>query len=1432
MIETRWSRFVGRLRRRKTVLLGLLSVVLLLGTGLVIADAQSQTCRDINNITVCADEFSEFQSTSGFRLRGNVRIGPKGLPAVVQVDDIGSIVDGTVLDQNITRASYFHFDQVDANTGTTDFLVGDVRMMNDPTGLALMGVSTVPATSGAGVRVGRLFVDTTNRKIFNPAAGAVPIFVTDGITRNANIHLPFLSRVGALSFYRDGGSVNALSLVDGEFDLTAKTFKGVVPIDLKLNQQAENPNLRITMRATFSDTGAFSGSVDGFKAALAGLIMDVSGVQITPATATVSASFQAALVKVLKADNQDVPTLDPTDPALVFSFTNLKYKDGQFEIGGAEVPINAWEFGTAFKMTNQSLGLTNSNGVQALQIKSTLTFFGDDADPSRKVPVIVSIGRSELSPGVFKPVLAAGLQNIQPKIGTMTFKLTGAVLSGSAAENFWGLKATTAALQWPAYLGGQTAAGINDFKLGVELDANKNKKLKVALGSGTIGLPPFQNKVFEGTLAATIGTVSDTMVITGTGNFAIKLPNSGNTAGVNTTAILRYGKAIVASPPPAQPASDGSTCTLRQIVVPCPTSAGVPAPSGPVSEFELKLSGFTIKIAGFGLAVTNPRGLSDGGFAADNVAASLPAGIAFDNIGSGTGTNGITIQGLSVPGSGGVQIQGGGFQIAPIKFGGYQFVGLKGVFVQRTDGGFDFKAGGKLPLPGIEPGANGGGIGVEVRIRTKPDNSVDGFGVTVEFTSGGPIPKIKLPGTGMSIASVSGSFDLNAGTATINITMKATSDLAIPLGTLGSLPIATVNGSLTVQAPPAFKMNANASLSILVFQVAQASINLGQGYGFNGGAGLDASLTVNTLFIDGSAHLRVGTITLSDGTKKVRVQGDANISVVIPAKVFAGLPRDPKTLASVTVGFGQYKDTNTNRQSAGLLAMGTLGLLGTVGGFLDMGAQPVDVIFFKDPNRFQPVLSSVVHQRAAAGIPGYSSRVLGQREVALLGMGASATPVFQDSVPYTLSGPTRLLMGIEYTGTLGLGQIRLQLPDGTILTKDSVNGSSQTYINESDATGGVLMFVLQQAAPGAYQLHIDNPPAIYTANALELNQMPTGTISSDSCAGPAIAGVSVTCNGAGSALGQVNFSWNASDIDSPEATVDIGYVQVIDGVIDNTSFTAIETGRALGAGNATWNLGEVPSGSYRMMIEVSNTSGPPVRAYGSQLIQITDGRAPAIPAGLTAASLANELSLRWTQNTERDLAGYEIGLGVVDASQANSVANFFYTRHMGPKEVIANTNSLVDGKLWGIPDNVEVFYGIRSYDASGNYSDWTPLQRGRPWALAPNTWTPVPNGTGTQVVEVAFNTAMQAATFAAALEVRDANGTLVPGKTYLLTNDSLDQIIGIGFDPDGILDGQFTARLKGGSAGVQSVDGRSMGGDYSWSFTLQSYKVALPLVVN
>lgn len=57
---------------------------------------------------------------------------------------------------------------------------------------------------------------------------------------------------------------------------------------------------------------------------------------------------------------------------------------------------------------------------------------------------------------------------------------------------------------------------------------------------------------------------------------------------------------------------------------------------------------------------------------------------------------------------------------------------------------------------------------------------------------------------------------------------------------------------------------------------------------------------------------------------------------------------------------------------------------------------------------------------------------------------------------------------------------------------------------------------------------------------------------------------------------------------------------------------------------------------------------------------------------------------------KRDLAGYEIGFGLV-----NDPNQFVYTRNMGPKEVITGTNNIVDAKLWGLDDNTTIFYGLR-----------------------------------------------------------------------------------------------------------------------------------------
>jgi hypothetical protein len=190
--------------------------------------------------------------------------------------------------------------------------------------------------------------------------------------------------------------------------------------------------------------------------------------------------------------------------------------------------------------------------------------------------------------------------------------------------------------------------------------------------------------------------------------------------------------------------------------------------------------------------------------------------------------------------------------------------------------------------------------------------------------------------------------------------------------------------------------------------------------------------------------------------------------------------------------------------------------------------------------------------------------------------------------------------------------------------------------------------------------------------------------------------------------------------------------------------------------------------------------------------------------------------IKWEQNTEKDLAGYDIGFALVD-----DTSQFVYTRTMGPKEVVTGTNSIVDAKLWGLDDDTTIFYGLRAFDTSGNYSEWTPLQSAKPWALSPNTWNPVPNGAGEGGVEIGFAVPMVPESLDEALTVRDAAGNVLTGEYYFLLNADGTKIVGIGFEPDTAYAGAASATLLGGPDGAQAEDGRTMGGNFPWSFTWQ-----------
>ena len=212
--------------------------------------------------------------------------------------------------------------------------------------------------------------------------------------------------------------------------------------------------------------------------------------------------------------------------------------------------------------------------------------------------------------------------------------------------------------------------------------------------------------------------------------------------------------------------------------------------------------------------------------------------------------------------------------------------------------------------------------------------------------------------------------------------------------------------------------------------------------------------------------------------------------------------------------------------------------------------------------------------------------------------------------------------------------------------------------------------------------------------------------------------------------------------------------------------------------------------------------------------------------------------VKWTQNTELDLGGYDIGFGIVNDGNADDPAHFVYTRTMGPKEIVTGTSNLVDGKLWGLDDNVEMYYSIRAHDNNNNYSEWAAMQTGKPWPLAPKTWTPTPNSDSNTLgttVDIAFGVPLVATSVQSGITVLDANGQPVAGTISLLTNLDGDKVIGASFKPTSALAAlsSFSAKLKGGANGVTAEDGRQMPADYAWTFKTgkQEGKVVfLPLI--
>ena len=1427
--------------------------------------AAARTCKDIDNVTICFDtavDLAPLLAEPSFRYEGNVTIGLKGQAALLKLTPtaVGNGIPSII---HILDGSGF---------GLVKFplsVAGGLQFINEANGAPLLTtIETIEPTCPANFNktTGAFKIDSVAAKVIVPSPSE---FTSDSTIENCPIldskpngfRPDFLDAKGLTPFFREDSKKANLSSGTYAWDLTTRKFNFFFPINLNLNDTAENPNLQIIATASIDEQGKLTGSINSFKVRLAGLLMSATGVTLQgTAGITTTATFKAGTVKVLKVDNPDQPGFNPIDTSVILQFTNLKYSQGKWEIEGIDVGIPNLTFGSAFALKNNLLGILNetANGqnIQSIQIKSTM-IFGQEGNG---IPIVLRVGRAEDGNGQFKTVYQAGLQDSKIKLGTMFFNLKNATFVGNTAENFWGIKANTADLQWPANMGGQTAAGVTNFKLGI----NKDGKLQFGLGNGTVGLPPFENRVFRGTLLATVGVVSETMTITGTGTFTVKLPGNTTSAGVAVSAIMRYYKDVSTAPAALLAADTLQASALSAIkicmgpgnvIVACPNDPPPAVPPGP-KPFELKLAGFNFKLAGFGLAVTNPRGTDDGGFAADNVGFNLPSGLNF----TPNSSAGLSIQGLVVAGDGKVSISGGGIDLPTLKVGELQFNTLKGSFLQLADGNYEFAAGGKLPLPGMEPGPSSPGIAVNIKIRANLDtNQFTGAGVTVFYQAiaGTGIP---IGSTGMELTGIGGSFDVNNGTLKIAVQTKASTLARIPVI---NLPIVTINAAMELQLNPA-RFTANASLTLLILQLAQAELQIGHQAGFNGGDGAHFTASLNYVVINGSVEFRAGKITVN-GQPKNSLLVEGIVALGIKEKTFGPFPRQDRTLASVTITGGRFRDERDSptRETAGVKATIDVGVQASV--FLDFGETPGSGDFITFRNLDQVVrFDSVALQaaRAATQISAssggvntlairdengnaaeFSSRTLSSEEVQAAGIVLATgqedgtAQILQESFTHVVTQTTKLAIGIYYPS--GAPVLSLRLADNTVIS-ESVNTATQSFKRTTYDDGSVdAIFTIDPAIIGSYTLLIDNAPVSYEENVLSLNLKPQAVLTSVVCQGTAFSGVTALCTGSPDNIGEAKIDWSTSDLDNPDATVSIGYALVPTNVVASevdalnidaenaNEFIALAEGLPLGAGTYTWSFENMQSGTYKVGVMVDDGANVPVTAYSTLVIDVTDQRPPAVPSGLTAIPQAGELLIKWTQNGETDLAGYDIGFGLV-----NDANQFLYTRTMGPKAVITGTNNIVDAKIWGLDDNTQIFYGLRAHDISGNYSDWTPLQSATPWAVSPSAWSPVPGGLGEQaVVELAFPVPMDFDSLQDKLTVKDSTGSAVAGTTYYLTNVA-GEAIGIGFQPNTPINGAASATLKGGANGVKAVDGRTMGGDYSWSFTLQApvRAIYLPLV--
>jgi hypothetical protein len=1325
--------------------------------------AQGQECRDIQNITICADEIDTSTAGDLTIYQGSVKIGPVGKPAVVLMTD-------TEHEEAPTPAVFVYNSH--PVIGTPIILArGRFHLRNEPSPDPL--VEMAPEYEGELSPQTDLIVDPLSQRIYNADAELWRKLHPSNPTRNALLRFGFISRTGIGPFFTADSYPLDTQEMDFEFDLRARVFKARVPMTLRQDQNTENIGLKVYTNITIDEQGRVRGTLDDFKMNLAGFVADVRNVSLRPAANDPNgAEFEAASVDVRRVNNPDMPALDAENRDLLFRFERLKYRNGKFSIGGGAVGIGDWDFG-GFKLVDQMLGMgfNEQEGRVTITISSTLAF--DDQSVvknSTRYPITVRTGVYVTEDGKTKPFIRASLEH-KPELGFGPLTITPGDLTlvVDPRESFYGLASETVSLRWSNSLGSQQGGAINGFRLGLD---NK-KDLVFGVGGGTITLPEARSKALSLTnLNATIGTKDGHGEIAINGTAELLLPgNSGVKPGV--TMIFRQGK-------------------------------GVCVPVGPTckSAADIRFTSFGFKVAGFTFEVENPRGVENGGgFGVDKARLKLPQAL---------GNVGMEVKWLKVNSNGDVSLQGGGFELPSLKVGGFEFASLRGLFAKLPDGGYEFRAHGVMPMPGLDPENQAKKIGAGVYIRTAKGGDVREGEIELEFAT--DPPGIPIGGTGMELMSLKGKLNINRDTSSVklNVVMRADSQLRI-----GGYPLVKALGEVELQAYPSFYIKGNARLTMVIYELAKAEIGLGAGQGFQGGWGFNAKIEIDLVALHANGSIRVGRIKLADGRDPVSVaiamQGTVGIE---EDQFYKNVPPWDITLTDVAFKGGYFNVKNKGQLGGVLGSVGCcFGLFeGSV--FLNLSDLDLSLVNADD---YSLVGAQLVRQRAAMGMAGYRSQRLDLAQTNALGFTTQALrgeAILQETVPFTVRYQGNTVIGISYP--VGEPDIRLQLPNGTILTEAMVDNVNTSFIRRTGRTDAEndLLFLIADAQPGTYTLLIDNAPAQYDKMSYTMNGAPTISSMTATCDAQRLEGLDVRCNGAMGGS-KVTLRWNASDSDSPDARVLVGYAPIVNGEPDLTDIRILSDTLSLSARSFTWDLRGVASGSYRPVVQIEDGQNVPVELLAETTIVIDDQLAPGVPENLKLNSMPSGMTVTWPTNAEADIAGYEIGYAL------DQDGTLVYTRDLGLKE-ISLAEERAQASLWGLTDNQHIWVRMRSYDESGNYSPWSEAYLNTAWVVAPYAFLPLPEQPAypDTPIEVTFAQPLKEKPLDGLISLRDAEGNPLPGQIEWISSLEGDQLIGLRFVPAAPLaiGAHYTVHLEGSISGVETLGEQHMNNDYNWNF--------------